>query len=264
MTQPDKFDWATELSDAQGHVTLSEQEAHEIGARLRRQHTENERLAALVEAQQPAPSAAAPCANCGEDKNRHNGLRCVNGAENAYFAPQADSQPAAVLDSLALMKVVMRADEALAGRCTRGTTNWAAAIGKAVQDAVLADRAPADSVTAPKQEPVAYAIFAENGNIRLWATEPQHVKRIAAEQGLSLVKLYTAPQPAPAPLSEREMFEETWEKAHGKKPVLWETMFAQQKQETPAHCVGRYYYREEQSAWGAWQARAALAAQGGK
>ena len=29
------FDWATELSDAQGHVTLSEQEAKEIGARLR-------------------------------------------------------------------------------------------------------------------------------------------------------------------------------------------------------------------------------------
>lgn len=46
MTQPDKFDWATELSDAQGHVTLSEQEAHEIGARLRRQHTENEALQA--------------------------------------------------------------------------------------------------------------------------------------------------------------------------------------------------------------------------
>ena len=34
--QPAQFDWATELSDAQGHVTLSEQEAHEIGARLRR------------------------------------------------------------------------------------------------------------------------------------------------------------------------------------------------------------------------------------
>ena len=33
--QPAHFDWATELSDAQGHVTLSEQEAHEIGARLR-------------------------------------------------------------------------------------------------------------------------------------------------------------------------------------------------------------------------------------
>ena len=33
--QPAQFDWATELSDVQGRVTLSEQEAHEIGARLR-------------------------------------------------------------------------------------------------------------------------------------------------------------------------------------------------------------------------------------
>ena len=33
--QPAQFDWATELSDAQGHVTLSKQEAKEIGARLR-------------------------------------------------------------------------------------------------------------------------------------------------------------------------------------------------------------------------------------
>lgn len=33
--QPDTFDWATELSDAQEHVTLSKQEAKEIGARLR-------------------------------------------------------------------------------------------------------------------------------------------------------------------------------------------------------------------------------------
>ena len=32
---PAQFDWATELLDAQGHVTLSAKEAHEIGARLR-------------------------------------------------------------------------------------------------------------------------------------------------------------------------------------------------------------------------------------
>ena len=43
------------------------------------------------------------------------------------------------------------------------------------------------------QEPVAYAIFAENGNIRLWSTESQHVKRIAQEKGLSLVPLYATP-----------------------------------------------------------------------
>ena len=33
--QPAQFDWATELSDAEAHVSLSEQEAHEIGARRR-------------------------------------------------------------------------------------------------------------------------------------------------------------------------------------------------------------------------------------
>ena len=32
---PALFDWATELLDAEGHVTLSAKEAHEIGARLR-------------------------------------------------------------------------------------------------------------------------------------------------------------------------------------------------------------------------------------
>lgn len=44
-------------------------------------------------------------------------------------------------------------------------------------------------------EPVAYAIFAENGQIRLWSVEAQHVKRIAAEKGLELVKLYPHPSP---------------------------------------------------------------------
>lgn len=41
---PAQPDWATELSDAQGHVTLSEQEAHEIGAMLRSLGAENDTL----------------------------------------------------------------------------------------------------------------------------------------------------------------------------------------------------------------------------
>ena len=45
---PALFDWATELSDAQGHVTLSEQEAHEIGARLRRLHARIAELQARI------------------------------------------------------------------------------------------------------------------------------------------------------------------------------------------------------------------------
>ena len=52
---PDQFDWATELLDAEGHVTLSAKEAHEIGARLRRLHAESEmRRTALLDEMQKA------------------------------------------------------------------------------------------------------------------------------------------------------------------------------------------------------------------
>lgn len=71
-----------------------------------------------------------------------------------------------------------------------------------------------------------------------------------------------APQPAPAPLSERDAFEAAWEKLHGKRPVLWSHMFAEHKMETPSHSEGKYFARDEQAAWKLWQARAALAAQG--
>lgn len=40
------------------------------------------------------------------------------------------------------------------------------------------------------QKPVAYAVFAENGNIRLWSQQPVDIPRI--------VPLYSAPQPLPA------------------------------------------------------------------
>ena len=65
-------------------------------------------------------------------------------------------------------------------------------------------------------------------------------------------------------LSEREVFEATWEKLHGKRPVLWSQMFAEHKMETPAHSQGKYFYKAEQAAWELWQARAALVAQGEK
>lgn len=83
----------------------------------------------------------------------------------------------------------------------REASVWAAAWKQAMLAA-----APTTQAAPPQeaQEPVAYAIFAENGNIRLWATEPQHVKRIAAEQGLSLVKLYAAPQAAPVAQGDAE------------------------------------------------------------
>ena len=78
------------------------------------------------------------------------------------------------------------------------------------------------------------------------------------------IDVLLAPQPTPAPLSERDAFEAAWEKLHGKRPVLWSRVFAEHKMETPSHSEGKYFARDEQAAWKLWQARAALAAQGGK
>lgn len=43
-------------------------------------------------------------------------------------------------------------------------------------------------------QPVAYVVFASNGNIRIWGHAPDDVKRIKAEFGSSLIPLYTNPQ----------------------------------------------------------------------
>ena len=84
-------------------------------------------------------------------------------------------------------------------------------------------------------------------------------------EALALLAKWGSPQPVVRePLSGREAFEAAWEKLHGKRPVLWSHMFAEHKMETPPHSEGNYFARDEQAAWKLWQARAALAAQGGK
>lgn len=45
-------------------------------------------------------------------------------------------------------------------------------------------------------EPVAYAVFAENGNIRIWCADPIQAEALRQEYGNRLQSLYTAPQPA--------------------------------------------------------------------
>ena len=99
--------------------------------------------------------------------------------------------------------------------------------------------------------------------------DTQHPAYGFTEDGLNglideVLAKWGAPQPAPAPLSERDAFEAAWEKLHGKRPVLWSRVFAEHKMETPSHSEGKYFARDEQAAWKLWQARAALAAQGGR
>ena len=109
------------------------------------------------------------------------------------------------------------------------------------------------------QEPVATLHCNDIGYV--WARATEAGQRMRFEQPLNL---YTAPAPSAAPLSERDAFEAAWEKLHGKRPVLWSRMFAEHEMETPAHSEVNYFAAAEQAAWKLWQARAALAAQGGK
>ncbi|VVP61650.1 hypothetical protein PS870_06395 [Pseudomonas fluorescens] len=63
----------------------------------------------------------------------------------------------------------------------------------------------------PQCEPVAYAAFADNGNIRCWSSTNEAVGlKILAEEGAEIVPLYRRPPEQPAPvtavLPEREMY----------------------------------------------------------
>lgn len=47
-----------------------------------------------------------------------------------------------------------------------------------------------------KHVPVAYAVFADNGNIRIWSADPIQAGILRLEYGDQVRPLYTAPQPA--------------------------------------------------------------------
>ena len=88
--------------------------------------------------------------------------------------------------------------------------------------------------------------------------DTQHPAYGFTEDGLNglideVLAKWGTPQPAPAPLSEREAFERDWEKRHAPVPTNVRT-----------HDDGRYGDSSIQDAWESWQARAALSAQGGK
>lgn len=57
---------------------------------------------------------------------------------------------------------------------------------------------------APQAKPVAWAAFADNGNIRVWTSAPDDVRKLAESVGVELVPLYTraAPQAEPVPATD--------------------------------------------------------------
>ena len=72
-----------------------------------------------------------------------------------------------------------------------------------------------DDLPAPQPaasvEPVAWAHFAKNGNIRIWTSAAKEAVRIAKETGIELTPLYAAPQPDRATL--RRIVDAAWNAA---------------------------------------------------
>lgn len=52
-------------------------------------------------------------------------------------------------------------------------------------------------------EPVAYAVFANNGNIRIWCADPAQVETLRQQYGEALQPLYAAPPTPTTPARSR-------------------------------------------------------------
>lgn len=50
-----------------------------------------------------------------------------------------------------------------------------------------------------QQEPVAWAAFDDNGNIRIWSSASETMRKLAADEGMELAPQYAAPVPAAVP-----------------------------------------------------------------
>jgi len=64
-----------------------------------------------------------------------------------------------------------------------------------------------------------------------------------------------------SPGDEREAFKRHIQATEKREPMLWSTAFANsivERGPMPQHLKGRYFIRDDQKAWEAWQARAAL------
>ena len=50
-----------------------------------------------------------------------------------------------------------------------------------------------EALAQPQQEPVAWAIFTNAGNARMWSTFQPHLQKLADAEGLTITPLYTSP-----------------------------------------------------------------------
>lgn len=150
--------------------------------------------AALTPAAPPV-QAPAPAATVAADPQ--GGAKCPNYANDGYWLDHAGDDKwkacAGTGRVAATVAAVPPAKESFDQWLENPYT-------KALQASIENDYVPkqgAASPPVPAAEPVAWAVFAPNGNIRLWSQDSEHVRAYAAGFGFEVTPLY-APPPAPA------------------------------------------------------------------
>lgn len=158
-----------------GWIAGTKQWCAEVSAELRRQHV-------LLDEQQLTIAALNSCIGC---ETTTENLTAVGRLEVRIADLEAQLEAIGAGGVNGLLMGQPQAMPDISALTERGAVAWAGVDAQGLRE----------GAASAGSEPVAYAIFAENGQIRLWSVEAQHVKRIAAEKGLELVKLYPHPSP---------------------------------------------------------------------
>lgn len=202
--RPAQFDWATELLDAQGHVTLSAKEAHEIGARLR---SMGEKLKAYEDLDEAASDVqllrmgdplvtAAPATAAWPSEFPHEQMDAVALARYKVM-PSHESmfhRFAVVAGDGSQQLYIGREVECenMARKFAGAFLDGAFAFHSMLAAAPTTQPAPQPAPQQEAQEPVAVVV-------PCYTPSGKRVALYSAKQDLPIgTQLYTAPQPSPA------------------------------------------------------------------
>lgn len=78
------------------------------------------------------------------------------------------------------------------------------------------------ALEAPQQQQVAWAVFARNGNIRMWSTNTDAIQQFAIDEGVAVTPLCASPvAAAPQPTLSNEQILHLWDTRVGSVSETW-------------------------------------------
>ncbi|AJG18800.1 hypothetical protein [Cupriavidus basilensis] len=136
-------------------------------------------------------SAPSACGTCGDgiQPDTQTGTTCSCASQSARPAPVSRAHKSVRKDTL--WDVAVKFSE------SRGYSSPQLAISAAPDL-----RAPSAPINEGGSEPVAWAIFTAEGNIRIWSASKTNVEAVAEKSDLALTPLYAAPQASAKALTE--------------------------------------------------------------